>query len=369
MIKKLLFFQIFISSLIFADILATFLPGNLQDINTTSKAWLSTSPTNIYLYSKDTNISELKTISVKIVRNGNTIAFLCDIPKSGDTNATLKIRDFYIQVPNSSARLPYIDGGDENDSVSILEFEKYFKEYECDDNCSQDSLVTTFSSYIKKITNKQTLTGFISNGLQIKPLDQNSSLKIGYKNGKVFAIEQYDTNQSFTYLSFGYKTVDSNISKKFISKWIKISLKESDGFVTPDISGDIQNGKRIFKQNCLACHRYNDDTTAPKDMAPMLTNIGGYGNIQFLRESLINPNALINPKFAKRLKNGEISPMPSFDWLSDKEILDLVTYLKTLKASKENNLNKEVKTNTPTVENLDKDIGNFDLKPTLPTSK
>ncbi len=354
---------------LFAGVLATYLPGNLEDINATSKAWISASPTDINLYSKDTNISELKTISVKIVRNGDTIAILSDIPKSGDTNATLKIRDFYIQFPYGSVKLPYIDGGDENGSVTVLQFEKYFKEYECDNNCSQDSLITSFGFHIKRVTNKQSLTGFISNGLQMKPLDQNSSLKIGFERGKVFAIKRFDANQTFTYLSFGYKAVDDNISKKFISKWIKITLKEGDGFTTQDISGDIQNGKRIFKQNCLACHRYNDDTTAPKDVAPMLTNIGGYGNIQFLRESLIKPNKTINPKFAKRLKNGKISPMPSFDWLSQEELNDLISYLKTLKATKNSSFQQKSKEENLTIENIDRNIGNFDLKPTLPAPK
>ncbi len=317
---------------------ATQVPGDLKDINATSKAWLSSNDYNITLYSIDNNISLKKNIIVQSIYNKNDIALLATF--SFKNNSKTKIDKFYIQYPaNHSSSLPYIDGGDLNDSVNIVGIEKKYQNFiKTDNNISYENNQTIFYSQNKTKIIKTTIFGYVSNGLKKHKLliDSNQTLNIGSNKNKFFLIKNFDNNISTFYVSFGIYHKDENKSIKYISKWIKIDLQNNMQNLI-DLNNNSNNlnlkdGKKIFMQNCIACHRYNTDTTAPKNIAPMLTNIGGYANRKFLKESLLNPSKIINPKFQQAIKSGKIMSMPSFDWLSNKDFNNLLYFLENLKA-------------------------------------
>ncbi len=316
----------------------TQVPGNLKDINATSKAWLSSNDYNITLYSIDNNISLKKNIIIQGIYNKNDIALLATF--SFKNNPTTKIDKFYIQYPtNDDSNLPYINGGDLNDSVNIVGIKKDYQNFiKTDNNISYENNQTIFYSQNKTKIIKTTIFGYVSNGLEIHKLsiDNNQTLNIGSNKNKFFLIKNFDNNISTFYVSFGIYHKDANKSIKYISKWIKIDLQNNmQNFIDLNNSSNnlnLEDGKKIFMQNCIACHRYNTDTTAPKNIAPMLTNIGGYANKKFLRESLLNPSKIINPKFQQAIKSGKIMSMPSFDWLSNKDFNNLLYFLENLKA-------------------------------------
>jgi complex iron-sulfur molybdoenzyme family reductase subunit gamma len=154
---------------------------------------------------------------------------------------------------------------------------------------------------------------------------------------------------------------------KKISSWkfIKIDKFKADPSYVKYISwgygeiGDPARGKELMVQNgCNGCHRYADQNTAPEGLAPNLSKIGGYSNPVYLKESIINPNDVVirnlninrhYNKSAEKDKNGAYpnndmytwyikgdkgklqSKMPPFAHLSEKDIADIVAYLKTLK--------------------------------------
>jgi len=123
--------------------------------------------------------------------------------------------------------------------------------------------------------------------------------------------------------------------------------------------GDPKRGKQLTIQNgCNACHRYADQNTAPEDMAPNLSDIGGIAHAPYLKESIVDPDDVIiknlNPnrhynKFVKPDKTGAYpnndmytwyiktpdgklkSKMPSFAHLSEQDLKDIIAYLKTLR--------------------------------------
>jgi len=318
---------------------ATQVLGNLRDINATSKAWLSSNDYNITLYSIDNNISLKKNINIQSIYNKNDIALLATF--SFKNNSKIKTNEFYIQYPtNNNSNLPYVNGGDLNDSVNVVGIKKDYQNFtKIDNNISYENNQTIFYSQNKIATIKTTIFGYVSNGLKKHKIsiDNNQTLNIGSNKNKFFLIKNFDNNISTFYVSFGIYRKEENKSIKYISKWIKIDLQNNmQNLIDLNNSSsnlNFEDGKKIFMQNCIACHRYNTNITAPKNIAPILTNIGGYANRKFLRESLLNPSKIINPKFQQAIKSGKIMSMPSFDWLSNKDFNNLLYFLENLKAN------------------------------------
>ena len=85
-------------------------------------------------------------------------------------------------------------------------------------------------------------------------------------------------------------------------------------------AGNAANGEALFASNgCSACHSTGDATI----VGPGLQGIGDRQDDSYLRESIVDPGAVIADGFDPL--------MPAFTTLSDSAINDLVAYLKTLK--------------------------------------
>ncbi|NPA51620.1 MAG: c-type cytochrome [Aquificae bacterium] len=162
--------------------------------------------------------------------------------------------------------------------------------------------------------------------------------------------QERDGNKSLSRWKF-IRLKSYKIDKEYLAyiSWGDMIHKEADP----------NRGKKLTIQNgCNACHIYDDQRTAPLDMAPDLSNIGGIAHAPYLKESLVDPNDVIirnlNPnrhynKFAQPDKNGAYpnndmytwyiktpdgkiqSKMPSFSHLSEQDIKDIIAYLKTLR--------------------------------------
>lgn len=137
---------------------------------------------------------------------------------------------------------------------------------------------------------------------------------------------------------------------KHLSSWIAVKLPDQSGgkdlikAVNEKVKGDVNNGKKVAMTNCASCHRWTGVEQAPKYMAPDLSNIGGQATAGYIRESIVDPNAVIVPGYNRNshpnfawynidAHGDRNSIMPPFNWLDKKSLNDLVAYLQTLKAT------------------------------------
>jgi len=137
---------------------------------------------------------------------------------------------------------------------------------------------------------------------------------------------------------------------KLLSSWIPVKLgdeKGGDALVTELTTapkGDVENGKNLVMQNgCMGCH-YIPGMSQPGYMAPGLANIGGYSTDAYLKESMVDPNAIVVPGYNRNahpntpwynvIDGKRQSTMPPYP-LDDKSLDDMVAYMRTLKAEVE----------------------------------
>ena len=138
---------------------------------------------------------------------------------------------------------------------------------------------------------------------------------------------------------------------KRLSSWIAVKLPggnnaELEKVVTEQVQGDVNKGKELAMTNCASCHRWKGAEMAPKYMAPELSNIGGQATAAYIKESIVDPNAVIVPGYNRNAhpnfswymvdENGNrTSAMPPFNYLKPEEINDLTAFMQTLKAEVE----------------------------------
>jgi complex iron-sulfur molybdoenzyme family reductase subunit gamma len=161
---------------------------------------------------------------------------------------------------------------------------------------------------------------------------------------KFIKLGKFPINEDYVkYISWGTPYID----------WYRKDRKE-------DIGDPIRGKKLAIENGCNSCHRFDDQKMAPVGMAPDLSNIGVTANAVYIKESIINPNDVIirnlninrhynkgaQPDKFRAYPNNDMyqwyimidgkrqSKMPPFDYLSQKDLNDIVAYLKTLKSWK-----------------------------------
>jgi ubiquinol-cytochrome c reductase cytochrome c1 subunit len=101
--------------------------------------------------------------------------------------------------------------------------------------------------------------------------------------------------------------------------------------------GDKNNGATLVQSNCIACHSIksqgfempmsNNDSAASYGVVPPdLSNAGSIYNSDYLVAFVKNPAKA--SKVGHKFQDGRMHPMPNYDWMSEKEINDIVSYLK-----------------------------------------
>ena len=134
---------------------------------------------------------------------------------------------------------------------------------------------------------------------------------------------------------------------KYLTQWTAVKLEGKQGgddllaALSDNAKGDTAKGKEAVMSNCSSCHQIQP-TDAANLMGPSLTNIGGYATTDYIKESIMNPSAVVVPGYNRNahsnyawynIDNGKrVSAMPGFDWMEASAVDDMVAYLKTLKA-------------------------------------
>ncbi len=135
---------------------------------------------------------------------------------------------------------------------------------------------------------------------------------------------------------------------KYLTSWTAVTLQGKTGgadlmsALHGKIEGDVAKGKEAVANNgCTGCHQV-EKTDAESFMGPSLVNVGGYATADYLRESIVNPSAVVVPGYNRNahsntpwynLENGKrVSTMTDFSFLEKADLDNMVAYLKTLKA-------------------------------------
>ena len=104
--------------------------------------------------------------------------------------------------------------------------------------------------------------------------------------------------------------------------------------------GDPANGKQLFVElECYKCHEVKGEpfpmvVETEKGIGPELSQMAGMHPAEFFAESIINPDAVIDPEDKEKgfLGLDGKSRMPSYsDVLTVKQVTDLAAYLNSLK--------------------------------------
>ncbi|HEX7255279.1 MAG TPA: cytochrome c [Gaiellaceae bacterium] len=92
------------------------------------------------------------------------------------------------------------------------------------------------------------------------------------------------------------------------------------------VEGDPEAGRQVYMANgCGSCHEFepagSTGTTGPGlDELPDLAEKANQPLAEFVRESIVNPNAYVEEGYPEGV-------MPAYDQLSEKELNDLVAFL------------------------------------------
>ncbi|SNZ08995.1 complex iron-sulfur molybdoenzyme family reductase subunit gamma [Persephonella hydrogeniphila] len=299
---------------------------------------------------------------VKVAYNNDSIAVYVrwkdNTPSIQTVYDTNKFADgVSIEFPNSFGKgitLPYVGMGDGNHPVTVylqkvVEGRDYQKVFVSEGFGSLTEIKEPAQIEMKYNEKTKEWTAVFKRPLKT----ENSNLKAGLVpvafaiwDGSKFERDGNKSLSRWKFIKLGKYKIDEEYLK-YVS-W---------GYPADKI-GDPAKGKKIALQNgCAACHRFDDQLTAPQGMAPDLSDIGGIANPVYLKESVVNPNDVVirnlNPnrhynKHAKPDKfkaypnndmyqwyievNGKKqSKMPPFSHLSEQDLKDLIAYLSTLR--------------------------------------
>ncbi len=373
-------------------ILAVEVDDNLDKVTYKSSVWNDKHFSTITLYPQTTiefNDKKANALNadnkaieaeVAAVYNGSRVAFMIKWPDGTRNIQRGKATDVYsdgfaVQFASDYSKpkeLPYIGMGSEGRPVVIHLQKEAFGIYEPNGNGDVayqvnpnqtnlfDKELKKFNKKVKALASRDYERNFVSEGFrsmtEIKDGSSESYARIGYVGrgwqgtlSRPLKDEYVDLDAGVFPVAFavwdGAKMGRNGL--KYLTPWLAVELDgKSDGepllkALTKKPEGDVQKGKDAAVANCAACHQLTSED-APNLMGPSLTNIGGYATVDYIKESLVKPSAVVVPGYNRNahsnyawynLENGKrVSTMPDFSWMESSDIDDIVAYLKTLKA-------------------------------------
>ncbi len=382
-----------VASALLADgvILAQKTERDVTKLTPDSKAWGYVKGTTIHLYPQtalsmnDKRANALneglkaKEARVKAIYNSKNIAFLLEWP-DGTRNIQRGYKSdvyadgFAVQFPvnySNPQKLPYIGMGSDGRPVVIHLQKAVEKVYEPNGNGDvgmQQNILSKnifgkatkeFARKVEKLAVKDYQRSFISEGFrsmtEIKDGSEkfDADMKYGDKEWKGTLVRPL--KDSYLNLKGAFPVAFAawdgarlnRDGQKMLSGWIPVKLVSQNGgeklvsSLTAPVKGDAKHGKELIEQNgCTGCHHISG--LSPKSyMAPGLDNVGGYSTAAYLRESLVDPSAVVVPGYNRNahpntpwynvVDGKRQSAMPPYP-LDDKSLDDMVAYLKTLKS-------------------------------------
>ncbi len=370
-----------------AQTLSAFKSGeDVSKLALSSKLWDKIKSDTVIVYPQTTVIMNDKTanevsanmsaksLHVKSVCDGKNVAFL--IEWSDTTKNVQERRDsntygdgFAVQFATTKGALPYIGMGSEGRAV-IVHLQKVtgalyepnnaqdvFHQVNVSNQNAFGKDAKAYQEAVAKQGNGDYQRTFIAEGFrsmtQIRDASESSVMEMNYAKGtwKALLIRPLQS----TYLSLSGSTpvafavwdgaLHHRDGLKRLSAWVELNL-DGNRMLNPAFAetiGDVKNGENVVMENCASCHQYKEVKNAPEFMAPNLSNIGGYGNDSYLKESIVEPNGVVVPGYNLNAhrnfawytlddKGVRSSTMPPFSHLDEKSINDAVAFLKTLKA-------------------------------------
>jgi len=355
--------------------------GSVDKIGPESRAWISSDYQDIILYphattqegetsinSIDANVTTKK-IKVKALYDGKNIVFLLawdDATKNIEYNCCSKNKadGFALQFPvdySDITKLPYIRMG--NQGRSVVSYMKKAKETISQENvevsfANLQAYYDTFNTQLQAQNNTDNGQAFMMSGFDsIKKLDKSAMLSVmKYQNGiwksslsVPLETEHLNLKNGAFPMSFVIWDGNSSNGVEYISSWIGVKLfgqrdgEELINALNAEPNGNIENGKRLAIENCAGCHNFANTIMAPQNMAPNLSRAGGYSTLDYLKESIIHPNAVLVTNYHSNVESnfpwytqnedGNISStMPSYDWMDETSIDDIVSFFYSLKS-------------------------------------
>ncbi len=360
------------------------IPGNVLGIKAKSRAWMSTNfkkfstfpmvsiKTNDALANKLNYQNGAKEVDIKAIYDGKNIAFLLrwkDSTKS--VIGRMRTDDFNdafgVELQTKTDTVPYVDFGDLNDEIVF--YLKNANKNSVDIEENQDILsqfdYQNLNVFVKNsdedllphVKQEVFLYHGFNNAIKLDTKLSNITMDMIYKDGYWYGSlskKLVDKNSNLSNGTFlvSFSLYDGKIKQRGrlrnLTPWLLARLEGIEGGeslveeVNHKISGDIKNGEKIALKNCSICHNYKNTRNAPVNMAPDLSFIGGYASIDYIKESILQPSKVIVPDFTdsahpnfswiEKQENGKnISVMPSFEWMNEKNLNDLLAFMQTLR--------------------------------------
>ncbi len=280
-----------------------------------------------------------------------------------------------IQFPTScmeADKLPYIGMGSEKRAVSVLLQKNVDALYPASQNADVTMQqarqnLNLFGDDLKKKESAQKVFAsakynkvFVSEGFRSMTEVKDAKgyeMSMSHKGGEWTAVFKKPLNDEYSKacdatpmaIAIWDGAKDGRNGNKWLSSWTPVNMtgsakaKADIAKITEKSKGNAANGKKLAADNCAACHTMGDVKAPMANMAPELSNIGGYSTAAYLKESIVAPSAAIVAGYNKNAhpatpwynaddKGVRTSTMPAFDYLKANEIDDIVAYLQTLKA-------------------------------------
>lgn len=365
-------------------------PGDISKIGVTSKAWKSARFSDVMLYPQMTvssvdkdaaaAIGSAKPVAAKVkaLHDGKNIAFLVKWPDGtksvqGGYSTNTYSDGFAVQFPvdySDAEKLPYIGMGSDERPV-VIHLQKYgvrifdnpnssSRDYYKNDN-NMNKFEKELSDYMdarEAKIGKDYQKMFVSEGFRSMTEVKDASFESGMTYYK-----QHWYGTLVRPMKDGYVNLDNAVvpvalavwdggeagrdGQKLLSSWVPVKLSDVKGDTTladaidAPAKGDAAKGKELAAANCASCHNFADQQMAMPYMAPNLSYVGGQATPAYIKESMMDPSAVVVPGYNRNahpnfawynvVDGKRVSTMPDFTWLQPQEVEDLVAYFATLK--------------------------------------
>jgi len=111
--------------------------------------------------------------------------------------------------------------------------------------------------------------------------------------------------------------------------------------VDTSLAGNAENGKVLVEANCIACHAIenaghpavmpNADAAASYGVVPPdLSQAGRIYDKNYLANFIFDPVTAMHVQHKYNPESGKAFPMPSYNWMSPQDIMDVVAYLQSI---------------------------------------